>query len=138
MNECSPAVHQLERASAPALVRAAGQEAGHGAYVGLDVHKETIAVALAEPGRGEPVYRGEIANTRKKVAKLIAKLRVARTEHPGPTSVGRCSANPLRIEEVSYFTLCACNADFSNQAINLKCGIWSRNGAKDTKEDKKL
>jgi hypothetical protein len=30
------------------------------AYVGLDVHKETIAVAVALPGRGEPVYRGEI------------------------------------------------------------------------------
>ena len=32
-------------------------------YIGLDVHKETIAVAVAEPGRGEPLYRGEIANT---------------------------------------------------------------------------
>ena len=30
------------------------------AYVGLDVHKDTIAVAVALPGREEPVYRGEI------------------------------------------------------------------------------
>ena len=27
------------------------------AYVGLDVHKDTIAVAVALPGREEPVYR---------------------------------------------------------------------------------
>nr|WP_240906086.1 IS110 family transposase [Thiorhodococcus mannitoliphagus] len=40
----------------------------------MDVHKETIAVAVAEPGRDEPIYRGEIANTPKKVEKLIAKL----------------------------------------------------------------
>ena len=28
------------------------------AYVGLDVHQDTIAVAVATPGREEPVYRG--------------------------------------------------------------------------------
>ena len=37
------------------------------AYVGLDVHKDTIAVAVALPGRGEPVYRGEVKNQRKSV-----------------------------------------------------------------------
>jgi transposase len=42
--------------------------------VGLDVHKETIAVAVAEPGRAEPIYRGEIANKPKTVEKLLAKL----------------------------------------------------------------
>jgi transposase len=54
-----------------------GQEKAHAAYVGLDVHKETIAVAVAEPGREEPIYRGEIANAPKKVEKLIAKLSEA-------------------------------------------------------------
>ena len=34
------------------------------AYVGLDVHKDTIAVAVALPGRGEPVYRGEVKTQR--------------------------------------------------------------------------
>ncbi len=32
------------------------------AYVGLDVHKDTIAVAVAGPGREAPVYRGEVKN----------------------------------------------------------------------------
>ena len=42
------------------------------AYVGLDVHKDTITVAL--PGREEPVYRGEIKNQRKSLLRLIRAL----------------------------------------------------------------
>ena len=34
----------------------------YNAYVGLDVHKDTIAVAVAFPDRGELVYWGEIAH----------------------------------------------------------------------------
>lgn len=44
------------------------------AYVGLDVHKETIAVAVALPGRSEAVYRGEIKNQRKSLMRLIGSL----------------------------------------------------------------
>ena len=47
------------------------------AYVGLDVHKDTIAVAVALPGRGEPVYRGEVKNQRKSVLRLIRALSPA-------------------------------------------------------------
>lgn len=46
----------------------------YGAYIGLDVHKETIAVGVAECGRGAPEYHGEIRNRRKAVEKLLAKL----------------------------------------------------------------
>lgn len=46
----------------------------HGAYVGLDVHKETIAIAVADPGRQEPVYEGEIANTPQRVERKIQQL----------------------------------------------------------------
>ena len=42
------------------------------AYVGLDVHKDTITMAL--PGREEPVYRGEIKNQRKSLLRLIRAL----------------------------------------------------------------
>ena len=43
-------------------------------YVGLDVHKETIAVAIAEEGRGEPNYYGEIPNKAEALRKLVKKV----------------------------------------------------------------
>lgn len=42
-------------------------------YVGLDVHKETIAVSVAERG-GEVRYVGEIGNTPEAVVKLVKQL----------------------------------------------------------------
>lgn len=44
-------------------------------YVGLDVHKETIAVSVAEPDGGEVRYLGEVANTPDAVVKLAKRLR---------------------------------------------------------------
>lgn len=43
-------------------------------YVGMDVHKDSIAVAVAHPGRNEPEYRGEIASSTKSVKRLIERL----------------------------------------------------------------
>ncbi len=44
-------------------------------YVGLDVHKDTIAVALADGGkRGEAREHGIIVHTFSALAKLAAKL----------------------------------------------------------------
>ena len=45
------------------------------AYIGLDVHKETIAVAVARAGRDAPESWGEIANKPKTIAKLVARLQ---------------------------------------------------------------
>ena len=43
-------------------------------YVGLDVHKATIAVAAARPGRSEPEYHGNIVNSATAVRKLLQQL----------------------------------------------------------------
>src|SRR5689334_25449384 len=44
-------------------------------YVGLDLHKDTIAVALAEAGkRGEVREYGKIANTASALQSLVSKL----------------------------------------------------------------
>ena len=49
-------------------------------YIGLDVHKETVAVALAEAGKRSEVREyGKIANTPAAVKALAAKL--ARNGH---------------------------------------------------------
>lgn len=44
------------------------------AYVGLDVHKDTIAAAVAWPGREEPEYRGIVPNRSRSLQKLIHGL----------------------------------------------------------------
>ncbi len=65
---------RIETASALNVVQDGLRADFYSLYVGLDVHKETIVIAVARPGRGEPEYRGEIANTPKAVAKLIQRL----------------------------------------------------------------
>jgi len=44
-------------------------------YVGMDVHKETIAVSVAEANGGEVRYFGEIGNTPEAVTKLVRQLK---------------------------------------------------------------
>ena len=63
-------------------------------YVGLDVHKETISVAVAEGGdRGQARYFGKIANSAEAVSKLVKKLsgkgrRLRFCDEAGPCGYG--------------------------------------------------
>ena len=43
-------------------------------YVGLDTHKDTIAVAVADAMGGQARYFGEIANTPEAIRKMVQKL----------------------------------------------------------------
>lgn len=61
-------------------------------YVGLDVSKEKIAVAIAEEGRGEPRYWGMVPNTAEAIRKLVGKLgekeKLRICYEAGPTGYG--------------------------------------------------
>ena len=47
----------------------------HSIYVGMDIHKASIAVAVADGGRGGDVrFMGEVPNRPEAVARLAAKL----------------------------------------------------------------
>lgn len=59
-------------------------------YVGLDVHKETIAVSVAEANGGEVRYLGEIANTREAIDKLVKQLRKGGAELSFCYEAGPC------------------------------------------------
>lgn len=58
-------------------------------FLRLDVHADTIAAAVAEPGRGGEVRSlGTIPNTREALAKLVRKLGLEGLEacyEAGPT-----------------------------------------------------
>lgn len=46
----------------------------HSKYVGLDVHMDTIAVAIAKAGSQEALFYGEIGNISESIGKLIKKM----------------------------------------------------------------
>jgi transposase len=58
-------------------------------FVGLDVHADSIAIAVAEPGRGEPALLGTIANDTALLLKRLRKLgRIRCCYEAGPTGFG--------------------------------------------------
>lgn len=70
----------------------------YAAYVGLDLHKDTVSVSVAKPGREEAEFRGENANSPKAIAKLVSRLT---TEFEGCLllfcyEAGPCGCNVYR------------------------------------------
>jgi transposase len=74
MKEFNAEALGIETASALETVLQTQAARKYPAYIGLDVHKETIAVAVARAGREAPESRGEIANKPKTVAKRVERL----------------------------------------------------------------
>ncbi|SFV10143.1 IS110 family transposase, partial [Alicyclobacillus macrosporangiidus] len=77
-------------------------------YVGLDVSKETIAVAVAESGRGEARFVGTIPNTVEAIRKLVRQLsgenvRLEFCYEAGPTGYGLYRL--LRAMDLSCFVV---------------------------------
>lgn len=64
----------MQQDSKGRTVEAWDARAGERKYVGLDVHKATIAVAVADEGRGEVRSYGTIRNTPEAVAQLVKRL----------------------------------------------------------------
>jgi transposase len=61
--------------SAPILMDRETDQMNFNAYLGLDVHKETIAIAIADDGRrGDVRFYGQISNTPDAVAAMLKKL----------------------------------------------------------------
>ncbi|MGN8200236.1 IS110 family transposase [Salinisphaera sp. RV14] len=76
MNEISMGANETRIAQA-VLEQRSSTVAEYGVYVGLDVHKDTIAVAVAPAGRSTPVSWGEVANKPKTIVKLVDRLTTA-------------------------------------------------------------
>lgn len=74
MKEFTPESVEVKSESALNLVLQHRNLDDYGAYIGLDVHKETIAIAVAPRGRGKVIYRNEIPNRPKNIKKMVEKL----------------------------------------------------------------
>ena len=71
MSKCIAEQAREQTAAAMEAVSGGGR---YGAFIGLDVHKETIAVAVSLPGRDEPQYRGEIKHEPKALKGWLDRL----------------------------------------------------------------
>lgn len=74
MQEFTPELAKVESLSALNLLEQHRDNDDYAAYIGLDVHKKTIAVAVAYRGRGKAISRAEIVNTPKAIKKLVAQI----------------------------------------------------------------
>ena len=74
MKVLTPESVEIESVSALNLLNQHIENDNYAVCIGLDVHKKTIAVAIAYRGRGKAISRAEIVNTPKAVRKLVTQL----------------------------------------------------------------
>ena len=84
MKEFSNKAINTETASSVIAMKAGQNEARYAAYIGLDVHKETISVAIAASGRGAPDFYGTVPSTPEALTQLARRLA------EDPTKVSFC------------------------------------------------
>jgi hypothetical protein len=88
MKEFSEQFEVQSMASAAVLMQARTVEPTPACYVGLDVHKDTIAVALAWPGRAAPEYLGDISHFASP-KELMGYLGLVPSVHDSGLATGR-------------------------------------------------
>lgn len=74
MKEFTAETQVIETASALNVISQHQKITHYPAYIGLDVHKDTIVIAVAEAGREAPHSRGEIANKPGRITKMVERL----------------------------------------------------------------
>ena len=96
-----------------------GQEScrSYAVHVGLDVHKDSIAVALAPAGREPPAYCGEIANRPSEIGKLAAKLAQA---HGGELILFCYEAGPCGYEVYRQLTALGFDCEVVRSLVALR------------------
>ena len=65
-------------------------------FVGMDVHKSTVAVAIAEAGRKKPVSYGIIENSPQAIARMAKKLSKGKTKLTHCYEAGPCGYGVYR------------------------------------------
>ena len=74
MKQFNPKTVTIESGTVLASIRQSSVIKQYSYYIGLDVHKDTIAISIASADGSQPRYYGEIANTSKAIVKLVKKL----------------------------------------------------------------
>jgi hypothetical protein len=69
-------------------------------FVGLDVHAESIAIGLAEGGRGAPRFVGTVGEKFPELAKALSRPGNGRSDAQGLARSGSAWAYPVRQEEL--------------------------------------
>src|SRR5678816_1393232 len=94
-------------------------------YVGLDVHAQTVSIALADPG-GEVRNYGSVSSCLGTLEKTIRRIRNA---HPGAELRVCYEAHqgcPSRDAQAAVCAFQRCAGKYINVSGMSDCGVWRR------------